>query len=629
MCGDPETSELSRRNFLRAGAVAATTAALGLRLELPARSAMAAPGGELASAMAMHIHSSFSEQYGSMEAHLFQARQNAVDVLWWTDHDFRMTGRGYRKTVHFTSLTAESGGPGEASAWHWEPQNSGSLAAGWTGGIVDSPASPRDTVARGSLQLRAQSKGSAAATVGFYANSHPAGWNYHCSLLGQSLAIEVLPVSVGPHAYLEIKVTTSYHHAPGGRRPAGNYVLSYRLGGAAAVGSRVATGLTGVVTLPVSTGRWNSVVLRPAEDIAALWPDLDSRDFALYGLNLNAVCSGKAVAAGNFDYLRFTRSSGELQLHTQVQMMQSYAPSYPGVTQRRGLEISYYQPHINWFGGAVTFPQYGRLTKQGYLDYLKNTAIPQIHAAGGLASYNHPFGMAGGPPLPKATQDQQLAALAAAMLGDGAVGCDILEVGYTHRAGIDLAHHVGLWDVLSRNARFITGNGATDDHMAVDWAALGNNWTTSTWSGNRSEASLLSALAAGRAWTSSLSRYRGNMDLLVDGSCPMGSASVSSVSSRRLTATATDVPAGGSLQVLQGKVDYAGRADCRPNSRVVSAYRAGQLAGGAVTTAVDTTADSYVRTQVLDSSGAVVGLSNPVWLLRHAPPGGIPGHRGC
>ena len=42
---------------------------------------------------------------------------------------------------------------------------------------------------------------------------------------------------------------------------------------------------------------------------------------------------------------------------------------------------------------------------------------------------------------------------------------------------------------------------------------------------------------------------------------------------------------------------------------------------------VDTRKDSFVRTQVLDSTGTLVGLSNPVWLLRAVPPGGIPAPR--
>jgi hypothetical protein len=36
-----------------------------------------------------------------------------------------------------------------------------------------------------------------------------------------------------------------------------------------------------------------------------------------------------------------------------------------------------------------------------------------------------------------------------------------------------------------------------------------------------------------------------------------------------------------------------------------------------------------VRTQVLNSTRAIVGLSNPVWLLRNPPPGGIPAPRAA
>ena len=46
-----------------------------------------------------------------------------------------------------------------------------------------------------------------------------------------------------------------------------------------------------------------------------------------------------------------------------------------------------------------------------------------------------------------------------------------------------------------------------------------------------------------------------------------------------------------------------------------------------MTKQIDTSKDSFVRTQVLDSTGTQIGLSNPVWLLRAAPPGGIPAAR--
>jgi hypothetical protein len=78
------------------------------------------------------------------------------------------------------------------------------------------------------------------------------------------------------------------------------------------------------------------------------------------------------------------------------------------------------------------------------------------------------------------------------------------------------------------------------------------------------------------------------------------------------------------VRVLQGAVYYAGLA---ANTRVIGSYPAASLAGGSVTLRFDTSTDSFVRSQVLDSAGVVVGLSNPAWLLRGRPPGGIPAPR--
>jgi hypothetical protein len=85
--------------------------------------------------------------------------------------------------------------------------------------------------------------------------------------------------------------------------------------------------------------------------------------------------------------------------------------------------------------------------------------------------------------------------------------------------------------------------------------------------------------------------------------------------------------ARGSLQILQGTVDHAGAADLSADTKVIGSYSAGQLSGGSVVHQINTRKDSFVRTQVLDSTGTLVGLSNPVWLLRAVPPGGIPAPR--
>ena len=647
--------------------VAAAAALLRRFPRLPLRSPArpVSVDGLSAYSMAMHVHSSFSEQDGSMDGQLFQATKNSVDVLWWTDHDTRMDGIGYRQVVHFTSLTKESGGPGQGRAWDWTKVTSGPLGSQSTGGIVQSPNSPSDPVAGGSMQLIAKSTTGAPATFGFYAQTRDASWNYRDNLNGQSLTIDVLLTKGWQAGYLELLIVSSYHEAIAGR-PAGGYQLSYRFvppggigrgggagasvgrgggagasvgrggGAGASMARRTANGISGIITIPVTPNSggnpWGTMTINPAEDIAALWPDMDHRDFGLYELTLSAVSTGDLVE-GYFDYLRFNRSiSGEAFFRQQADMGAALAGRYRSVMQQQGLEVSLALPHVNWFGKSVSIPDYGSTKgRREYDAYLAQNLIPKVHASGGLISYNHPFGYGDVPELPQSQQDVMLVQTAQGMLptssAPAALGTDLLEVGYRLRQGVDLAHHVALWDIMSRNALFLTGNGTNDDHFGQNWLGPANNWFSSVWARGTSIADLLAALAAGRAWCASLSQYRGSLDLLVDGTVPMGSVGVSKVASRKLVASATAVPAQGSLQILQGTVDYAGAADLSADTKVIGSYSASQLTAGRVTQRIDTGKDSFVRTQVLDSTGSVIGLSNPVWLLRAAPPGGIPAPR--
>ena len=219
---------------------------------------------------------------------------------------------------------------------------------------------------------------------------------------------------------------------------------------------------------------------------------------------------------------------------------------------------------------------------------------------------------------------------ATALLANKALGADLIEVGYNVRQGVGFGHHVGLWDVLSRNAMFLTGEGANDDHYGQDWLGIVNNFYSTVWADSVAEADLLAAMRAGRAWCAPLASYRGSLDLMVDGSCPMGSVSVSALTSRALTVMATGLPTGARLQVVQAHVDYAGSADPTPGTGVVASFGAGDLtSSGTAALALDTSAASFVRTQVVDATGAMIAVSNPVWLLRSAPPGGIPAARAA
>jgi hypothetical protein len=624
----PIERPISRRSFGQVLGALAGGAALG-RLWTPSR-ALAAPApsidGLLPLSMAMHQHASFSEQTGSMDGALDQATRTGVNVIWWTDHDHRMSGEDFRTVVHFSSLTNETG---DGKPWTWSLQKSGPVARTSHGGIVQKPASPRDPVPAGSLSLACASTSSKTASWGYTADDLRGGRNFHGNLFGEQLSFEVLPTSVGPRGYLELLVSTSQHPASGGR-PAGVYQLSYRFGGANSPGTRQSAGLLGIVTLPAVTGQWASVTVTPSEDIAALWPDLPAADFALTAITFRAVSTG-TLTSGYVDYLRFARpyATGNLPLQLQQQLTAAYADRYPAVAQRQGLEVSKYLPHLNWFGGAVTLPdssaQSSGNNTPAYEAWLADIST-RVHAAGGLLSYNHPYGYGGGAVLPAATQDAQLGQLAGHLLGNDVLGCDILEVGYVARNGADLAHHVGLWDVLSRHARFLTGNGVTDDHFASNWLGIGNNWTTTAWAASPGETDLLGALAAGRVWTSSLSGFAGSLDLWADDVCPMGSATVSDLTTRRLTVNAAGLPVGASVEVVRGIVDYTGTTT---TTAVVATIPDTDLSTGAAALDVDTGTSCFVRTQVRTATGRVVALSNPVWLLREQPPAPIPAARAA
>jgi hypothetical protein len=625
---------LTRRHVIGGAATLAAMAALGQRASrLPLYSAArpAAANGTSAYSMAMHIHSSFSEQSASMGAQLYQATANSVDVLWWTDHDHRMDGLDYRDTVHFTSLTHEQGGPHQGGAWAWVKRESGSLTGSSGGGIVTSPSSPNDPVSGGSMHLAAATTNGKAAKFGYYANSEPTGWNYRDNLTGQTLSIDVLLDSGWSQGYLELLIGTSYHEASGGR-PKGLYSLSYQFVPSGSA-HKTARGNNGIIEIPVKGSGWTTITFTPSDDIAALWPDVDHRDFALWELTLNAVSTGDAVS-GYFDYLRFDRTvSGNSFFSQQAEMIAEMAGSHPSVTQHQGLEVSWRLPHLNWFGGNVSVPSYQGVTSHGYTTYVKGTVIPQAHASGALVCYNHPYGYSD-TVLPQSQQDAQLRKVAALLLSGNVLGCDLIEVGYERRGGADLAHHVGLWDVMSRNSVFLTGNGTSDDHFGTNWHGIANNWITSAWAASTGQQDLLTAMAAGQLWCGSLSKFGdqgASMNLTVDGTCPMGSVSLSSAASRKLTVSASGIPSGGSVAVLQGHVDYAGSGDPTPNTKVIATYSPANLVngGGQVTLKVDTSKECFARTAVLDHAGNTIALSNPVWMLHKNPPGGIPGPRQC
>lgn len=116
---------LSRRRFIQGTFSVATVGAVS-GITAPSVLVPSATADEIparAWTMAMHVHSCFSEGTASMEAQLDQAAQTGVDVLWWSEHEFRMQAAGARKVVHFNAASESEDG----ITWSWAASSTGSL----------------------------------------------------------------------------------------------------------------------------------------------------------------------------------------------------------------------------------------------------------------------------------------------------------------------------------------------------------------------------------------------------------------------------------------------------------------------------------------------------------------------
>jgi predicted metal-dependent phosphoesterase TrpH len=552
---------LSRRTLLRAAGVAGLGVPLlsGCTSPAPRRVPTGGTGDPIA--VAMHLHTSFSEGTASMAAHLEQAQRLGVDVLFWTDHDFRVSAQGYRRRLGLGGPTDSEHGV-EVT---WKQRTEGAA----TGDV---------SYGAGAATLTARGQGA------FWLDANAWNSTYSGSIADTALEVEVRPASAG--GYAAVQLDLSYHPASGGR-PAARYRVTYRIGASPQIAWR-ATGSEGEVDVPAPPG-WSTVKLRPVDDIGGLWPDLVAEDNALHRLRVGVVGTGSAA----FREVRISRSRRDDSLALMRDVMSRYAERYPERRQYAALEVSLVR-HLNWFGGELVMPDYGDRAP------VKDDSIPAaeamvglIHRHGGLASYNHPLG-------------GDVPATAAHMVATRALGADILEVAYGGPSIVD--GMLAVLDACARNMVLVTANGVTDDHSGTDWYADGkSNWITRLWARSAELPDLQDALQAGRAWAYKPNKWDGTLETSAADRPAMGSVVVTSGTTVPVAVTATELPRGGALEVVTGRVDRAAAAPA------ITTVRAG---GG--THSLDLVPDSYVRAVVRDAAGLIVGLGNPLWVTRDA-----------
>ena len=546
---------------------------------------------------AMHVHASCSEGQGSWEAQFAQAAAIGTDVMYMTDHDFRALAFNYLPSLAQATMVTTTKG---SLAQHLATKN---------GAVV--------------RVLAESSSATAAASVTSSIQAKPTAWNrLRTHIAGQSLGVTFASARIGSGGTYEIVVTLSIHPAYG-TRPAGQFQLHYRFGAIGTGSSLEGGGLIGVVKNP-TPAPGARLTLNLSADVAALWPDMLAQDNAFYllGLVANSPRKGSVVdVSASVDFVRTQNDQASL-ITAQQRIIDTYSPRHPNLTVYPSVEISRLLTHIIPYGVPQFWPAQSTIKTDN--DY--KPIAQQVHSNGGLVGLCHPFGATAGPLLSAPAQTTKRHDMFAKFLADDHLLTDLMEVGYTVRGQVSTQTHLDLWDTFSRQAIFITGNGANDDHNGVSWGSISNGFATGIWAPSTAQSALVAALASGRAYTYHAGKFKGaQIDMLVDGSVPMGKVSVSPVNQRSLAIQANGLPSGSFVDVVRGPVDFTGND---PGTAFIARLAASDFSGsGTASVAVNTSTSCFVRVQVRSSAGAIIGIGNPIWLLRTVPPGGIPAPR--
>jgi hypothetical protein len=587
-----EHAEIDRRSLLAAGGLAGI-GTIGIPLGADADPFPKAVRDPVS--MAMHIHASFSEGIASMDAHLDQARKNGVDVVWWTDHDFRQTAHGYRQAIGFDGHNEPEG------HWDltWKQVKSGAVASADMA-FVSSPENPNEAGQKMRVTARAK-PGGGWTTYEYEAKAQNS--MYSTSYCDTTVDVDVMQLDGDGDSRIVLEIVSSHRPARSGR-PAGQHSIQYRIGGPAGH-STEQRGLVGVVGLPaIGPGSWHTITLDPRADHAALWPDTVADDASLWRLRLGVqVRNGGAVTA-LFDRLRFRRGR-DANLDPVAKfasIVERYRERYPMLTQLAAAEISLVM-HLNAFGGTGRLPAYqsSQAVKDPSLKAQRDM-ISWLHRQGAVVALNHPMAGANGP--------DDLARRLIATRGQGA---DVIEIG----TGRDPYLMGRIFDAAARNAVFLTANGTTDDHAGTDWMGKRRRWLTRVWSPTSKQADLCAALKGGRAWFYDPLRWGGLLDLNAGGTTPMGHVRFTDRAVVDVDVLATDLPGGSHLRVVIGKCDLAGATQLRPVNRA-KVTPARNLRRGHISAAVRPGAGVYVRAMVVLASGKIAGFSNPLWILPEA-----------
>ncbi|HET7767207.1 MAG TPA: hypothetical protein VFN74_00445, partial [Chloroflexota bacterium] len=299
----------------------------------------------------LHLHGSMSEGPASCLAHDHMAAETGhADVLWWTDHDFRVSNFGKFRRTGFTGLLEEVDQPNrnaEAAErvvkvpLEWKAVGAVGEAAPSSAVVFGEGAASLHVVLPAGDASNAVDARGAEERRCLYELQMGAHYETFPLITRPVLKLAVFPgQGVGSEGQVVIALTLS-------EQPPDlvNTRLTYVVGGPPA-GEPQAGDREGVVSLPFTPGRWNEYRLDVLADVERLGLR-GGADNSLHRLRLGVASRGRHVEAhfGQLEVEVEHRGPGVLDLHRKL-----LASLPTRVRHHVGLEVSYYGRHITGFG---------------------------------------------------------------------------------------------------------------------------------------------------------------------------------------------------------------------------------------------------------------------------------------
>jgi hypothetical protein len=578
----------------------------------------------------LHLHGSFSEGHGSMAGHDHVAGSmgGAVDVLWWTDHDWRIAAHTYVDGYGFENgmqevvpmpaplRTRQLDGREPLPGW----------ARGGSASNADATESARvgwqrqrggKDARRAKVQLSTRSAREGKKSLHAELESRTESWERVALSFGAarrrhiaSLASDVrVGLSVLPERMRgEVRITVSFilSQQPPHTRGRLDYRLSEAGRGASkrVVSTRTVPGSEGardtrvaLVELPWEPGRWNDLVFDVSGD--AERHGLGGIDNSMVEVMVSLEARQRGHVSAYLDRFEIERKVVGPPLFARQRELAAGLGGDP-ITHYVGQEVSY-GAHLNVYGPNVPLAD----SASHPHGYTPTQVVDLARAHGGIASLNHVFGVeqkATGHNFPSSRPnfDDRVKRLVEL----GGYGADLLEVGYRER-GYGLAAFVELWDALSKAGVYMTGVGVSDSHdNDVGWLEGPNNFITWVLAETRDENALIEALRSGRAFFGDPTRFDGRMDLEAEGGGQMGDIVVTPTGERVVRFRAEGLRAGQRVRLVR---------DGRPLRTLTPAGAVVELSER-----ISVLSNTFVRFEIIDQ-GEVVALSNPLYFV-------LPGH---